>query len=73
MGCPATDCRAASPQQRSLTPGERATMGNPEWSGQAQRCTYCGCVYSQDKYGRPTIEGWYDSMLGPGWKPRRRT
>lgn len=71
MGCPAEDCRAAAPPQRDLAPSERDGIGNPPWVGMAQRCTYCGCVYTREVGGHSYIRGWYDSMLGPGWRPHR--
>ena len=72
MSCPALDCTAALPEQRDVTAGQRESMGNPEWGGRAQRCSYCGCVHTREAQGRTEIRGWLDnSLAGPDWRPSR--
>jgi hypothetical protein len=72
--CPASDCKAANPRQRTLIAGELSEMGHPSWGSRAMICTYCQCVYTRELKGPPIIRGWYDNaILGAGWKPMART
>lgn len=67
--CPARDCSAASPRQVAMKPELLARAGaTGDWLSRAQRCTYCGTVYSLELGGQKVIRGYYDSMLGLGLK-----
>ena len=70
--CPNPDCRAARPEQRSLTHGERDEIPTDELhaDASADRCGYCGCVYTREASGYVNILGWLGGMP-PGWVPRR--
>ncbi len=72
MSCPSQDCGGTRPEQQALTAHEKSLVGGLDWAGQAQRCSGCGCVYTREAQGYPTIRGWLDNgMAGPGWKPSR--
>jgi hypothetical protein len=64
--CPAQDCRAANPVQQDAAMMLASAGVMEDWVPGARRCTYCGCVYG----ALGIIYGWYDSMLGQGWKPK---
>ena len=67
--CPAHDCKAAGPAQRPAGDQLQAAGVTEDWVNQAQRCSYCGCVWvwSVNRL-RKTIKGWLDS--GHGWVPK---
>lgn len=67
--CPAPDCHAANPEQRSAS-AELAHYGETDqWARSAQVCSYCGCVYTGFGHDR-RIAGYLDnSLVGPGWQP----
>ena len=69
-GCPAEDCKAANPRQDRIDASKLAEAGaTGDWlSSGPLVCTYCGCVYTQAGVTK-VIRGWYDSMLGNGWRP----
>ena len=67
--CPAEDCMAADPRQRSLTEGERVRLPQESWVAAATYCTYCQCVYTRDQTGT-TVHGFLDNLIsGKGWHP----
>ena len=57
MSCPSEDCRGERAEQRELTAVQKATVDEPGWGDLAVRCSSCGCVYTLDARGRPTIKG----------------
>ncbi len=71
-GCPAEDCSGGSSvRQQEITNNQLARLPieiqeKIKESHGAQRCTYCGCVYTRS----PNVEkmGYLDSgILGDGW------
>jgi hypothetical protein len=68
--CPARDhCGHPHPKQMDLNPALLEREGvSGDWVSRAKRCTYCGTVYSVEPGGK-IIRGYYDSMLGPNWRP----
>jgi hypothetical protein len=43
-----------------------------EWAKSAQRCCYCGCVYTPRADGGAVIMGWIGNYIqGEGWHPKR--
>ncbi len=64
--CPAPDCKAANPPQRSATYELTQRGETAEWVRSAQVCGYCGCVYTDER----RIVGYLDNpLVGPGWQP----
>lgn len=82
-GCPAMDCAGGtSGRQRALTPELRieiekeAAPGSDASLSGAQICGYCGCVYQsgQTLHDQAVRLGyWNNHLLGPGWKPRKKS
>jgi hypothetical protein len=60
---------ASNPRQADMNPKVLASAGaTGPWLSRAQRCTYCGTVYSLEPGGQKVVRGYFDSVLGPGWK-----
>jgi hypothetical protein len=60
--CPAKDCSAAAPRQMAMNPEVLAKAGaTGDWLSRAQRCTYCGAVYSLEAGGQKVIRGHFNS------------
>jgi hypothetical protein len=68
MSCPSEDCRGIRPEQCELSAAEMSIVALG-WRDRVARCSACGCVYTRDERGRPTIRGWLDNKVaGPGWR-----
>lgn len=67
-GCPARDCSAGIGRQDRLPPAMAAEISEA-WASAAQRCNYCGGVYTSDR----VVHGFYDDPMGSqGWTPLKR-
>jgi len=70
--CPAQDCRATG-RVTVLSPNQADKVGE-EWASRAERCTYCGVVFSRGQTGEAIVRGYYDDPMGSeGWSPLNRT
>jgi hypothetical protein len=70
--CPSEDCRAGNPAQMDPAKMLAAAGVTAEWVKSAQRCCYCGCVYTPRADGGAVIMGWIGNYIqGEGWTPRR--
>jgi hypothetical protein len=69
LRCPAPGCEATGPFQRAASAKLMAAGVHEDWVSNAWRCSYCGCVYSNDGPAK-IIRGYLDDyMHGKGWKP----
>ena len=67
--CPAPSCEATGRYQRGAAAKLIAADVHGEWVDNARRCSFCGCVYSDDSTTK-VIRGYLDDYLhGKGWKP----
>jgi hypothetical protein len=65
--CPGK-CRAANPAQSPASERLRHSGVIEDWTTDATRCVYCGCVYTG--WGKSTmIRGWLDG-IDQGWVPK---
>lgn len=71
-GCPARDCRAASPRQVEVRAEQLQRAGlTDSWITGAMRCTYCGTIYSVGPGGQKAVRGYFegDLMEPARWRP----
>ena len=68
--CPAKFCAAPESAQEALPASRLAGVGvNAAWTGEARRCSGCGCVYTIEGE-RKMLRGYFDNpVLTEGWLP----
>jgi hypothetical protein len=60
--CPARHCGAAAPVQHRQDPDVLIALGFSEpWIEDAQRCAYCGTIWSFATDGSKTEQGYFDA------------